>query len=98
MISARLKAAMADLADDQNFIEGHELDPKTASKVPQEAIGRRLSQDEAAELLDHLAACLLVHVLFFSPPCHPRTNMAAGSRTCASASSCSATRATWRKS
>ena len=47
---------MADLADDQNFTEGHELDPNTASKVPKEAIGRRLSQEEAAELLDHLAA------------------------------------------
>jgi hypothetical protein len=47
---------MAALAHDQNFAEGHELDPKTLSKVPKEAIGRRLSQDEAAELLDHLAA------------------------------------------
>jgi hypothetical protein len=47
---------MADLADDQNFAEGYELDPKTAGKVPGEAIGRRLSQDEASELLDHLAA------------------------------------------
>jgi hypothetical protein len=56
IIHARLKAAIADLADDQNFAEGHELDPKTAGKVPGEAISRRLSQDEAAELLDHLAA------------------------------------------
>jgi hypothetical protein len=56
MIYARLKAAMADLADDQNFAEGYELASETASKVPKEAIGRRLSQDEAAELLDHLAA------------------------------------------
>ena len=56
MIYARLKAAMAALADDQNFAEGYELDPNTARKVPREAIGRRLSQDEAAELLDHLAA------------------------------------------
>jgi hypothetical protein len=56
MIYARLKAAMADLADDQNFAEGYELGPETAKKIPKEAIGRRLSQDEAAELLDHLAA------------------------------------------
>ena len=56
MIYARLKAAMADLADDQNFAEGYELGPETAKKIPKEAIGRRLSQEEAAELLDHLAA------------------------------------------
>jgi hypothetical protein len=47
---------MAHLADDQNFAEGHELDSDTSSKVPREAIGRRLSQDEASELLEHLAA------------------------------------------
>ena len=47
---------MADLADDQTFAKGHELDPKTSRKVPKEAIGRRMSQDEAAELLDQLAA------------------------------------------
>ena len=43
-------------ADDQNFAEGYELGPETAKKIPKEAIGRRLSQEEAAELLDHLAA------------------------------------------
>ena len=56
MIYARLKAATADLAVDQNFAEGYELGPETAKKIPKEAIGRRLSQEEAAELLDHLAA------------------------------------------
>lgn len=56
IIHARLKASMADLADDHTFAEGHELDPKTSRKLPKEAIGRRLSQEEAAELLDHLAA------------------------------------------
>ena len=56
IIHARLKAAMANLADDHNFAEGHELDPETSSKVPKEAIGRRLSHDEADELLEHLAA------------------------------------------
>ena len=56
MIYARLKAAMADLADDQNFAEGYELGPKTAKRIPKEAIGRRLSQEEANELLDRLAA------------------------------------------
>jgi hypothetical protein len=50
IIHARLKGATAELADDQNFAEGHRLDPETASRVPKEAIGRRLSQDEAAEL------------------------------------------------
>lgn len=56
MIYARLKAAMADLADDQNFAEGYEMDPKIASKVPKEAIGRRLSADEARAVLDQLHA------------------------------------------
>ena len=56
IIHARLKATMADLADDHTFAEGHELDTKTSRKVPKEAIGRRMSQDEAVELLDHLAA------------------------------------------
>jgi hypothetical protein len=43
LIHARLKAAMADLADDQNFAEGHELHSETSSKVPKEAIDHSAS-------------------------------------------------------
>jgi hypothetical protein len=57
------------LADDHTFAEGHELDPETSRKVPNEAIGRRLSQDEAAELLDHLVA-LDASCSFCSSPRH----------------------------
>ncbi|MCC6780945.1 MAG: hypothetical protein IT537_30600 [Hyphomicrobiales bacterium] len=51
LIHARLHAALSDLDGGGRYIEGHELDAKTARKVPKSAIGKRLTQAEAAKLL-----------------------------------------------
>ena len=45
-----MRAALAGL-DEGTFTEGHELDRKTEKQVPNEMIGRRLSQEEAKRLL-----------------------------------------------
>ena len=37
------------------FVEAHPLDAKTAKKIPRRMIGRTLTLDEAAALLDRLA-------------------------------------------
>jgi hypothetical protein len=37
------------------YVEAHELDPKTAKKVPKAMVGRALSADETATLLYWLA-------------------------------------------
>jgi hypothetical protein len=50
---ARLKAAVAGIEGE--FQEGHELDAKTAKKVPKGMIGRVLTRKEAAALLKRLA-------------------------------------------
>lgn len=49
---ARMKAALA--GQQGEFDEGHELDPKTAKKIPAKMIGRTLSRDEAERLLKRL--------------------------------------------
>jgi hypothetical protein len=46
-----MRAALADL-DQGEFTEGHELDRKW--RVPKEMVGRRLSQEEAKQLLAKL--------------------------------------------
>jgi hypothetical protein len=56
LVHARLKASMAGMADDRKFTQGHELDPKTAKRVPKAAVGHCLSQQEATKLLKRLAA------------------------------------------
>lgn len=53
VIYARLRAALADLAEG-TFIESHELETKMAKKIPKNLIGRRLTQDEALALLNRL--------------------------------------------
>jgi hypothetical protein len=45
-----MRAALAGL-DNGTFTEGHELDGKTAKRVPKAMMGRRLSQEEAKRLL-----------------------------------------------
>lgn len=50
LIHARMVNALAGL-DEGTFVEGHELDSKTAKRVPKGKIGRRLSQRQAAQLL-----------------------------------------------
>lgn len=53
-IFARMKAGLAGLTGD--FVEIHELDEKTARKVPAKMTGRVLSQREAKALLETISA------------------------------------------
>jgi hypothetical protein len=52
IIAARMRALLAGIKGE--FQEGHELDPKTAKKVPKGMIGRVLSRTEATALLKNL--------------------------------------------
>jgi hypothetical protein len=52
IITSRMRAMLAGL--EGTFKEGHELDAKTAKKVPKDMIGRALSRKEAARLLTKL--------------------------------------------
>jgi hypothetical protein len=49
---ARLKASLAGHAD--GFVEMHELDDKTARKVPKASIGKELDIDAAGKLLNKI--------------------------------------------
>lgn len=51
IVLARLRAALSGLDHGNEFVEAHELDAKTAKRVPKSAIGKRLSQREAAKVL-----------------------------------------------
>ena len=50
---ARVKAGMAGQTGE--FQEGHQLDVKTAKKIPAKMIGRTLSHAEAFELLKRIS-------------------------------------------
>ena len=52
IIEARMRAMLANVFGE--FQEGHELDDKTAKKVPKAMIGRLLSRKETTELLRKL--------------------------------------------
>lgn len=52
LMTARLKASLA--GHTEGFIEGHELDGKTAKKVPKSAVRKRLSSAAAKRLLGKL--------------------------------------------
>ena len=52
IIEARMRAMLANVPG--AFQEGHELDDKTAKKVPKGMIGRVLSRKEATALLRKL--------------------------------------------
>jgi hypothetical protein len=52
IIEARMRAMLADVPG--KFQEGHELDAKTAKKVPKGMIGRVLSRKDATALLRKL--------------------------------------------
>jgi hypothetical protein len=54
IIQARLRAAVKGIDQGADSAEGHELDEATAALVPDAAIGRLLSQDEAAKLIRRL--------------------------------------------
>jgi hypothetical protein len=51
MAHARLLVAMKGLVRASHFVEGCQIDPEYIPLIPGEAIGRRLSADEAHELL-----------------------------------------------
>jgi hypothetical protein len=51
-IFARLKASIA--GHPGKFAEMHQLDEKTAKKVPKKLIGRTLTQEEVSMVLDRL--------------------------------------------
>jgi hypothetical protein len=53
IIAARMRALLAGVEGE--FQEGHELDAKTAKKVPKAMIGRVLTRKEATALLKRLA-------------------------------------------
>jgi hypothetical protein len=52
IVEARMRAMLAKVPGE--FQEGHELDDKTAKKVPKGMIGRVLSRKEATALLKKL--------------------------------------------
>jgi hypothetical protein len=54
IIMARMRALLAGV--EAEFQEGHELDTKTARKVPKKMIGRVLSRKEATTLLKKIAS------------------------------------------
>jgi hypothetical protein len=51
IIQASLLAAVMGIDQGAEFCEGHRLDEATAALVPANAIGRMLSQEEAAKLI-----------------------------------------------
>jgi hypothetical protein len=53
LLLARMKAGMA--GQKGAFQEGHQLDAKTAGKIPEKMVGRSLSQKEATALLKQIA-------------------------------------------
>ena len=53
LIFARLQAAIGGLKG--SFVEAHALDAKLAKKIPRRMVGRALTADEAAAVLDRLS-------------------------------------------
>jgi hypothetical protein len=53
MLFARLNAMIDGFGG--KFVEAYPLDAKTAKKIPRRMIGRALTMDEAAALLDRIA-------------------------------------------
>jgi hypothetical protein len=53
LIFAKVKAAIDGFGG--VFVEAHQLDAKTAQKIPRKMIGRALTADEAAKVLDRLS-------------------------------------------
>ena len=53
MFFAQVKAAIDGFGG--RFVEAHPLDAKTAKRIPKRMVGRTLTADEAAALLDRLA-------------------------------------------
>jgi hypothetical protein len=51
LVTARLMASVGADGLDSHFVEGHELLPEMAGRVPTSSVGRLLSADEALELV-----------------------------------------------
>jgi len=56
LVHARMSTALAGLDGGFEFREGHELDAKTARRVPKASIGKCLSPKQAEALLKKLVA------------------------------------------
>lgn len=55
MLHARITASLKHNLDVKALIEGHELDDEMVRKIPKTLVGKRLTVNEAKELLDRLA-------------------------------------------
>ncbi len=55
LISARMTVTLAGLNTEATFAEGHELDAKSAARIPKRNIGRMISPKDARRLLDRIA-------------------------------------------
>jgi hypothetical protein len=51
---ARLRAAIGEIGEVDDYSSGQEVDPERARMVPKDHIGRLLSPEEAANLLDRI--------------------------------------------
>jgi len=54
LIFARMRMSVEGLDEDATFTEGYELPPEHAQRVPRRYIGKILSRERAAALLDQL--------------------------------------------
>jgi hypothetical protein len=55
MTMARGRAELAGIHTGTMFAGGHVLEPQFAARVPPDCIGRKISREEAVELLDRIA-------------------------------------------
>jgi hypothetical protein len=55
LIHARLRAAVGGLCRAALFDEGFPIDPKFASRIPTDFIGRKLSRDDTSDLFKTLS-------------------------------------------
>jgi hypothetical protein len=70
MAHARLLVAVKGLVRASHFVEGCQVDPEYVPLIPSETIGRRLSADEARDLLMLLKRELLRHGAKSLPVAH----------------------------
>jgi hypothetical protein len=54
LIHAHMRPALYGINADATFTQGHELDTERAARVPREYVGRMLSREQAAGLLERI--------------------------------------------